>query len=80
MLTEYIRAAMHGATYEILTDDGSFYGEIPDCQGVWANADTLEECRTELQSVLEAWILYRLAKQLSVPVIDGIDLAIREAV
>jgi predicted RNase H-like HicB family nuclease len=80
MLTDYIRAAMRRARYEILEDEGSFYGEIPECQGVWANADTLEDCRTELQEVLEDWLLYRLAKQLPVPVIDGISLAIQEAV
>lgn len=49
MLTEYIATAMRQATYEILPDDGTFYGEIPLCQGVWANAATLEACRDELQ-------------------------------
>ncbi len=44
MLTNYIQAAMHQAGYEILTDDNSFYGEIPGFQGVWANAPTLEAC------------------------------------
>jgi len=44
MLTKYIGAAMRRATYEILPD-GTFYGEIPDFQGVYANADTLEACR-----------------------------------
>src|SRR5438309_12030802 len=29
MLTEYLQAAMRRAKYEILADDGSFYGEIP---------------------------------------------------
>ena len=29
MLTRYIRAAMHRARYEIVSDDGTFYGEIP---------------------------------------------------
>ena len=29
MLTQYIQAAMHRATYELL-EDGTFYGEIPD--------------------------------------------------
>jgi hypothetical protein len=28
MLTGYIKAAMRRAHYEILSDDGSFYGEI----------------------------------------------------
>ena len=31
MLAEYVRAAMHKATYEILPD-GTFHGEIPGFQ------------------------------------------------
>jgi predicted RNase H-like HicB family nuclease len=57
MLLDYIQAAMAKAKYEILPDDGSYYGRIPGFKGVWANAKTLEGCRTELQSVLEDWIL-----------------------
>jgi predicted RNase H-like HicB family nuclease len=53
MLTEYIHAAMHRAEYEILSD-GTFYGEIPGFQGVYANADTLEGCRDELKEVWKA--------------------------
>jgi predicted RNase H-like HicB family nuclease len=59
MLTEYIRAAMHRATYEILSD-GTFYGEIPGFQGVYANAETLADCRDQLQEVLEGWIVLGL--------------------
>lgn len=75
MLTDSIRAAMRRATYEILADDGSYYGEIPGFQGVWANERTLEACREELQSVLEDWILVRVADGLALPVVDGIELA-----
>src|ERR1035438_8342307 len=50
MLTAYLRAAMRQARYEIVEDDGSFYGDIP---GVRANSKTLEACREELESVLE---------------------------
>jgi predicted RNase H-like HicB family nuclease len=57
MLLEYIHAAMAKAEYEILPDDGTYYGRIPAFKGVWANADTLEKCQEELQSVLEDWIL-----------------------
>lgn len=56
MLTEYIRAAMQKAKYEILPDDKSFYGEIPGFKGVWTNTDTLEACREELKEVFEEWI------------------------
>jgi predicted RNase H-like HicB family nuclease len=78
MLTRYIRAAMHPARYEILPDDGSFYGEIPEFDGVYANARTLEACREELEEILEEWILLRVSKNLPLPVVDGIELAIKE--
>jgi len=80
MLTEYIRATMKKAKYEILPDDNSFYGEIPGFDGVYANADTLEACRDELEEVLEEWIFFRISRNLPLPVVDGIELAIRETV
>jgi predicted RNase H-like HicB family nuclease len=73
MLTEYIRAAMRRATYEKF-DDGTYYGEIPGIQGVYANEATLEGCRDELQSALEDWLVFSLANNLSIPSIDGIEL------
>ena len=78
MLTKYIQTALHGAKYEILDDDGSFYGEIPVCNGVYANASTLEECREQLEEVLEEWILFRIYKNIPLPVVDGIELKINE--
>ncbi len=60
MLSDYLHAALRRAMYEILPDDGSYYGEIPGLNGVYANADTLEECRKQLAEVLEEWILFRL--------------------
>ena len=45
---------------------------IPGFEGVWADASRLEDCRNELEEVLEAWLLFRLSRQLGVPVIDGI--------
>lgn len=78
MLTKYIRAAMGKARYEILPDDGSFYGEIDGFNGVYANADTLEECRDELEEVLEEWILLRISLHLPLPAVDGIELTIKE--
>ncbi len=77
MLTEYIRAAMHRATYEILSDD-TFYGEIPGFQGVYANAETLEACREQLQEVWEGWIVLGLRMGHSLPVVEGVDLAVQQ--
>ena len=67
MLTDDIRAAMRTAKYEILSDDGTFYGQIPGFDGVWANAPALEDCRNELEEVLEDWILLRVSKDLPLP-------------
>ena len=78
MLTKYIKAAMHHAKYEIFSDDGSFYGEIPSCEGVYANAASLEKCRDQLEEVLEEWILFRVHRNLALPVIDGIELTIKK--
>ncbi len=78
MLTAYINGAMHRAKYSILEDDGTFVGTIPDCQGVWANADTLEACRDELQEVLEEWVILGLQMGHPLPVIGNIDLSFKK--
>jgi len=80
MLTEYLEAAMRRANYEILSDDNTFYGDIPGFEGVYANSDNLETCRSELKEVLEEWILLSISRHLPLPIIDGIDLTVKEAV
>ena len=78
MLTQYIQTAMHQAKYEILSDDESFYGEIPGFQGVYANAETLEDCRNELAEVLESWIVFRLSRNLDMPIVNGLRLTVEK--
>jgi len=79
MLLDYFKAAMRHARYEILSEDGTFYGEIPECNGVYANAKTLESCRDELEEVLEEWVLFRVYKNLPIPIVDGFNISIKEA-
>lgn len=78
MLTSYIRAAMRKARYEILPDDGTFYGIIEGFEGVYANADKLEACRDELERALEAWVLFRISRNLSLPIVEGINLEVKD--
>ena len=78
MLTKYIDAAMRRARYEILTDDSSVYGEISQCRGVYANAPSLEKCRSALVEALEDWLLFRIHKHLPLPKIGGIELKVRK--
>lgn len=74
MLTRYIQAAMRLARYEMMEDQGPFYGHIPECPGVWATAKTLEDCREELQEVLEDWVALGLRLGHPLPEIGGIRI------
>jgi predicted RNase H-like HicB family nuclease len=76
MLIDYLAAAAKHASYELLPEDGTFYGEIPPCPGVHATGKTLEACRTDLLSALEDWVLFRIHRHLPLPVIDGVELAV----
>jgi predicted RNase H-like HicB family nuclease len=78
MLLRYINAAMRQARYETLDDDEGYYGEIPECRGVFANAQTLDACREQLAEVLEDWILLRVSRNLDLPSINGTEIRLRE--
>ena len=80
MLTEYIEAAMRRAKYEMLREDSTFYGHIPGFDGVYSNADNLETCRRELKEVLEEWTMLGISRHLPLPVVDGIELVVKETV
>lgn len=73
MLIDYIHAAMRYAEFEEM-EDGRYFGTIPQCPGLWADGDTIDLCRTELQSVLESWILIKVRFGDSMPVIDEFDI------
>ena len=66
MFNEYIEKKLKLARYKIL-EDGSFFGEIPGVQGVWANAKNLESCRQELKEVLEDWFLLKIRAKERIP-------------
>ena len=78
MLTEYLHLAMSWAHYELLGGGEGFCGEIPGFQGVLAQGETLEACREELASTLEDWLLFRISRRLPIPVLQGLDLAVKE--
>jgi predicted RNase H-like HicB family nuclease len=69
---------MRKAHYEILPDGEGYFGRIEGLQGVWANAETLEACREQLQEVLEEWIVLGLRMGHQLPEIGGISLNAQE--
>ena len=64
---------MRHAKYEML-ENGTYAGYIPECPGVWADEDTIDECRNTLEEVLEEWIILGLEEHDRFPEIDGIKL------
>ena len=66
MISEFIESKLNSAVYKILTDK-TYFGEIKDMKGVWANAKTLEKCRGELREVLEDWVIVKIRLGEKVP-------------
>ena len=79
VLTEYIQAGLQRAQYELM-ENGRYYGSIPQCEGVWGEAATLEGCREDLRGALESWISGGLRHGDPLPMLDGIDLNARDLV
>jgi predicted RNase H-like HicB family nuclease len=73
MLIEYINKAMSKAVYDKL-EDGSFFGKIPQCHGVVAFGETLYQCRKELISSLEGWLIVKIRHGDTLPVVGRINL------
>ncbi len=75
MFNEYIDRAMQHARYEQI-EDGTYFGQIPGFNGVWANEPIRQECRKELREVLEGWKLLNIADHTSLPIVDGMTLEV----
>ena len=76
MIAEYLDKAMQYARFERI-EDGTIFGSFPDVPellGVYADADTEEECRTELRDVLEGWVLLSIYDHTPIPAIDGVTV------
>ena len=77
MLIDYIKVSLKKADYKKL-EDGSWYSSIPGFTGVWANGNSVEECRDELQEVLQEWLMLKIRDNDPIPIVNGIDLKIKE--
>ena len=73
MLTAYLEQAVAAACIERM-EDGRYFARIPDFHGLWAEGDTPEQCRKELRSALEDWLIAALREDEELPVLNGIDL------
>ena len=78
MLLSYIQKALEKAEYKKL-DDGTWFAEVSGFQGVWANGNKVEECRRELQEVLEEWLVLKIKDNDPIPEIEGAEIKVKEA-
>ncbi|MEK7126077.1 MAG: type II toxin-antitoxin system HicB family antitoxin [Patescibacteria group bacterium] len=67
MIQNFIDTFLSQASYEMIDGGKRFYAEIKPLRGVWATGHTLEECRTNLLSSLEGWLIFRLRNRLHIP-------------
>lgn len=67
MIQAYLKNYLNKAAYEIIDGGRRFYAEIRELRGVWAIGKTLEECRDNLLSTVEGWLILRLRKNLPIP-------------
>ena len=65
MLNEFLEKKLREAKYKILKDR-TYFGAIPGLKGVWANAKNLENCRKDLQEVLEDWLFLKVRDRESI--------------
>ncbi len=80
MLTEYLTAALESAHFEIIEDTEPYCGEIPALKGAWATGVTLEECRRNLASTLEDWVLFSIARGLELPEVGNVCLVLPQRI
>jgi predicted RNase H-like HicB family nuclease len=66
MIQDFLTSNLNKARYEIIDSGKHFYGEIKSLRGVWAVGRTLEECRKNLMTTIEGWLIIRLKKNLPI--------------
>jgi len=78
MITNYVAAALRRARYQNV-DGGVVCATVPGLRGVIATASTVESCRAELAAVIEAWILVRVARGLTIPALGRTTVEVKRA-
>lgn len=67
IFTDYVNQILAHAVYDKL-DDGTYSGRIPQYTGIVAFGTTLRECKDELHSTLNDWILLGINLSQPLPV------------
>ena len=66
-LLKYINRMLKRATYEFDSDTDSWCASIDDLPGVYVQADTIENTRSQLAEVIEAYVFVSLQEGHPLP-------------
>ena len=72
-LSRYVEASLNQAEYET-DENGAIVGSVPGASGFFAEGQTHEEARSNLQEVIEGNVLLALQLGWDVPSIPGVDI------
>jgi predicted RNase H-like HicB family nuclease len=73
MLSKYVEAALRKAEYK-KDENGVVIGKVPNAPGFFAQGDTFEEARANLQEVIEGNVMLALQLGLEIPQIEGVEI------
>lgn len=72
-LSKYVEAALKKAEYE-KDEDGVIIARVPKASGFFAQGDSFEEARANLQDVIEGNVMLALQLGLEIPHIKGVEI------
>jgi predicted RNase H-like HicB family nuclease len=75
-LQKYIQAALKKAQYEFDEDTASYVGYVEELPVCWAQGDSIEEARAELESIIEGWILLSIRRGERLPSLGGVNFSV----
>ena len=59
-------------------EDNTWFAEISEFEGLWANAGTVEECRSELIEVLEESVILKIRDADPLPIVEGFTIRVQQ--
>lgn len=74
LLDRYVTVAMQAAIPQQLEGE-TWYADLPNFPGVWADGPSPKQCLDTLEEVLRDWLLLKIVDQdRDIPIVDEINL------
>lgn len=77
LLSRYVEEALKLAEYE-RDENGVVIAKVPGASGFFAQGDTFEEARENLQDVIEGNVLLALQLGFDIPALEGVSVEERD--